>query len=173
MKKILLITLGVLGVAAIALGVAGFAYAQTQTPPPTTYPFGGGMMGGWGGYGAAMMGRWGGGFAPLHAYMINAFAEALDLTPEELQAQLAAGETMWSIAEAKGLSAAEFADLMLKARTQALNQAVADGVITQAQAEWMIQRMQQMQAAGFGPGNCPMHFGAGFGPGPAGRWNNR
>lgn len=173
MKKILLLTVAIAVIAAVSLGIAGYAYAQTQTPPNPTYPFGWGMMGRWGGFGPGMMGGWGGAYGPMHSYMVNAFAEALGISPEELQEQLNAGETMWSIAQAKGLSAEEFADLMIEARTKALDQAVADGVITQAQAEWMIQHMQQVQAAGFGPGNCPMHSGGGFGPGPAGRWNNR
>jgi len=167
-----MLTIAVVAITVAALGVAGYAYAQTQTPPSPIYPFGG-MMGRWGGYGPGMGGGWNGAYAPLHQYMVNAFAEALGLTPDELQAKLEAGETMWTIAQAQGLSADEFANLMLEARTRAFNQAVADGVITQAQADWMIQRMQQMQAAGFTPGTCPMHYGGEFGPGPGGRWNNR
>lgn len=175
MKKFLVISAVVL-LAVAVFGVAGFAYAQTQTPPNPDAPFyGPGMMRRGGGFGGGMMGRWGqqGGYGPMHTYMVNAFAEALGLTPEDLQARLDEGETMYSIAEAQGISDEDFANLWVGARTKALEQAVADGVITQAQADWMIQRMEQRQENGFGPGNCPMHDGS-FGPGrgPA-RWNNQ
>ncbi len=131
--------------------------------------FGPGMMrrNGAGGNGTGMMGRWGndGTYGPMHAEMVNAFAAALGINPDDLQAQLDAGETMWTIAEASGLNAQEFATLMVDTRTQALQAAVAAGSITQEQADWMTQRMSQMQANGYGPGNCPMHGNAD----PAGR----
>lgn len=181
MKKLIVIAAVVLAVS-VALGAAGFAFAQTQTPGNPANPNRQGMMGRWGqqdSYGPGMMGRGAGrgmgpgmmggasrdGTGPLHSYMLNAFAQALGLTPEELQAQLDAGETMWTVAEAQGLSADEITALMLDARTSALNQAVADGVITQEQADWMIQRMGQ--GGGYGPGGCPMH--GGYGPAATGQ----
>jgi hypothetical protein len=180
MKKFLTIS-AILLVAVLALGVAGFAYAQTQNPPDSSVPYGygqmgpgmgSGMMGGkGGGFGRGMMGAQAGAYGPMHTYMVNAFAAALDLTPEALQAELDAGKTMWALAEAHGYTAEQFTELMLQTRSQALEAMVADGAITQEQAEWMLQRMDQMQQNGFGPGNCPMHGGAGGpGRGPA-RWN--
>jgi len=53
MKKII-IGIAVLSVAILTLGVAGFAFAQNQTPPTPDYPEGPGMMGG---HGRGMM-RW-------------------------------------------------------------------------------------------------------------------
>ena len=171
MKKFLVIS-AVAILAVLVLGVAGFAYAQSQTPPPPDGPtYGPGMMGRWGGrgFGQGMMGRWSrGGYGPMHEYMVDAFAEALNLTHEELEAKLGDGETMWSIAQAQGLSDEEIADLMVEARTKALEQAVADGALTQEQADWMIQRMQEMQSAGFGPGYCHGFSGQSGGPG----WRN-
>jgi hypothetical protein len=178
MKKFLVITAFAL-VAILALGIAGFAYAQTQTPPNDNQPFGYGQMGpgmmggrmngrsfGWG-----MMGGQPGTGGPMHEYMVNAFAAALGMTPEELQAELDAGETMWTVAEARGYTAEQFSELMLQARDQALKDAVAAGVLTQEQANSMLQRMQQMHPNGFDPNSCPMHGGAGGqGRGP-GRWN--
>jgi hypothetical protein len=172
MKKFLTVS-AIVVLAILVLGVAGFAYAQSQTPPPPDYPYGRGMMGGWGyrGYSPGMMGRWGlGGYGPMHEYMEDAFAEALGITHEELEAKLDQGETMWSIAQAQGLSDDEIAKLMVDARTKALEKTVADGVLTQEQADWMSQRMQQMQDAGFGPGAC--HGFGGPERGPARRWNN-
>ena len=58
----------------------------------------------------------------------------------------------------------------------AFDKAVKDGVLTQAQADWMLQRMQGNWAGGLN-GNCPMHNGgygpnngAGFRGGMMGRW---
>ncbi|MBP7694249.1 MAG: hypothetical protein KA764_20165 [Anaerolineales bacterium] len=132
----------------------------------------GGMMGGWaqsqgeagayggmlGGYGRGRGGMMGGNFdaanaGPLHTYMLDAFAQALDITRADLDAQLAAGQTMVDIATANGLTQAEFFEVMQTARTAALAQAVADGVLTQAQADQMQGRMFQNG----GPGTCP-HF---------------
>ena len=53
---------------------------------------------------------------------------------------------------------------MTQVHTTALAQAVADGVITQEQADAMLAHMTQMLQSrldgdyeGYGPGNCPMH----------------
>ena len=171
MKKLLVIS-AIVVLAVLVLGVAGFAYAQSQNPPRPDYPYGRGMMGGWGnrGSGPGMMGRLGqDGYGPMHEYMEDAFAEALGISHDDLEAKLDAGETMWSIAQAQGLSDDEIAKLMVDARTKALDKAVADGVLTQEQADWMSQHMQQMNGAGFGPGAC--HGAGGPGRGPAGRNN--
>jgi hypothetical protein len=169
MKKIILIGTAIAVLAVIALGVAGFAYAQTQTPPWPDQYYGPSMMQNRG-FGPGMMGRWGaGGYGLMHEYMEDAFAEALGITHEELEAKLDAGETMWSITRSQGLSDNEITKMMMDARTKALDKAIADGILTQEQADWMIQRMQQMQDNGFGPGNCPMNGGA-FGPGRGPAW---
>lgn len=49
---------------------------------------------------------------------------------------------------------------MTQARTDTLNQLVANGTITAAQKDWIQNRVQQAQQNGYGPG-----FGPGFGPG--------
>lgn len=168
MKKLLWIGL-IAVVALLALGATGYAYAQGEQPtPPAPYGqgYGPGMMGRGG-----MMGRWyqggTGQYGPMHEYMVSAMAAALGMTDEELDAELASGKTMWQVAEAKGLSLEEFQKLMLDARQAALEKMIADGVITQAQADWMLARMQGMWGRMWGQGGCPMHGGA-FGRG--GRW---
>jgi hypothetical protein len=169
MKKIFL-TGGLLVLLVLALGIAGLAYAQSETPP---YPgYGPGMMGGRGG--GMMGGGFSGEYGPMHTYMIEAFAEALGLTPEELQSRRDAGETLWQIAESLGFSQDEFGQLWVDARTDALDQAVADGVITQEQADWMNQHMAGRQGAGYGPGSSGcMGGGAGFQGGRQGRMGGR
>jgi hypothetical protein len=108
--------------------------------------------------------------------MIDAFAEALGLDSADLQTRMSAGESLWQIAESLGFTQEEFGQLFVDARTEALNQAAADGVITQEQAEWMIQHMALRQGAGYGPGsgNCMgSGAGAGFGGGGQGRMGGR
>lgn len=177
MKKVVLIAV-VAFVVLAALGVAGYAYAQTPTPPTnpygpgSAYGRGGGMMGDFRG---GMMGGWRSaqGYGPMHEYMVAAMAEALGMTVDELNTELAAGKTMWLIAQEKGFTLEEFQTLMLEARQKALAQMVADGVITQDQADWMLNHMQGMWGGAGGYG-CPGMGGfgrGGFGRG-GGRWNN-
>jgi hypothetical protein len=179
LKKGLWIGIGMV-IAVVALGAAGLVYAQTQTPPAPGYGMMGGGYGGMMGRGfGGMMGGYGlasdgpGSYGPMHQYMLDAFAEALGLDAETLQERLEAGETMWQIAEAQGFSQDEFATLWTEAHAAALEQAVADGVITQEQADWMAQHMAQRQAAGFGPGSghCTgAGPGGGRGRGMGWRW---
>lgn len=98
----------------------------------------------------------------LHDYMYQAFAQALGITPEELAARRQAGDTLWTIAQEKGLTAKQFQTMMITARTNAINQAVADGELTQAQADFMLQHMGSMMDNGYGPGfeDCFNNTGA-------------
>jgi Spy/CpxP family protein refolding chaperone len=177
MKKTLVVVAVAL-VALTALAVAGFAYAQSQTPPSPDNPngaYGPGMMRGWGGRGmmngpGMMGGDWANGsYGPMHAYMLPALAEALDLAPEDLQARIDAGESPWQIAQAQGLSDEEVSALLSEAHAKALQSAVEAGAITQEQADWMQDHMQQRWQNG-APGFGPCHGGAGRGS--RGRWNS-
>ncbi len=181
MKKLVLIGVAVV-FAVVALGLAGvvYAYAQTPTPPPFT-PGQGGMMRGRGGmlggqgFGG-MRGRMGGGMmggqtGPMHTYMVEAMAEALDMSVDDLNAELTAGKTMWQVAEAKGYTQEQFTTLMQDARKAALAKMVEAGVITQEQADWMLSRGMfggQYGGGQYGPGGCPGMGGQG-----GGRWNNQ
>lgn len=185
MKNLVLIGIAVV-VALAALGLTGiaYAYAQTPTPPPFTPGSGygqGGMMGtpgvqgGRGMRGGGMMGGGMGGFAqtgeygPMHEEMVSDLAAALKMDVDDLNAELTAGKTMWQVAEAKGLTAEQFQAVMLDARKAALDKLVAAGTITQAQADFMLSRMQ----GGFGqgganPNGCPGGMG-----GRGQRWNTQ
>jgi hypothetical protein len=185
MKKIFIVVT-VMVVTLIALGTVGFAYAQAQTPTAPANPntpggtprggqpgaYGqGGMMNGF--RGQAVDGE----FGPMHDAMIEAFASALGLMPDELQGRIDAGETLWSIAQAQGVSADQFQSVFLQARNQVLNKAVADGTITQGQADFMLNRMNQMWQNGFGPGSMNCDGSAArvqqrIGRGMGGRWAN-
>ena len=188
MKKFWIIgTLAAL--ALIAFGVVGYAYAQSQDSgsPNTGTGYGCGMFGagnqsGTGGrMGRGMMGNRAADqgdtgcpmtdgdengtaeYGLLHDYMYKAFAQALGLTPEELETRRQAGDTLWDIAQEQGMTAEQFQELMTTARTNAINHAVADGVITQEQGDFMLQHMGSMMGngSGFGAGNggCPFNRG--------------
>lgn len=66
-------------------------------------------------------------------------AKALGMSLEDLQAAYAGGETLTTLMNAKGLDAAAVREKLQTAYTDALAQAVEDGVITQEQADEMSQ----------------------------------
>lgn len=96
----------------------------------------------------------GGGFGggEMAGLMHDAIAAQLGLTAEELQARIDAGETMQDIAAEMGFSAEEIARLMQAARAESLQAAVDAGLLTQEQADLMLER---------GPGG-PGHGGRGL-----------
>ena len=149
MKKILLIVAVVAVLALGALGV-GAAFAQGGNPPSS--PYGGQMMGGRGGYG---------GYGPMHDYVEQALADKLDLTEAQVETELAAGKPMYQIALDHGIAQADLAAFMNDVHTTAFAAAVKAGAMTQAQADFMLQRMSQN---GYEIGDCPMG-GAGYGRG--------
>ena len=172
MKKLFVIG-AVSLVVLLAASAAGIAYAQKQLPPVPEFVRG--MMSGQ----AVMNGRgmmaaqWNyaqqGAQGPIHDYMVAAAADPFGLTPEELQTRLSAGETMWQIAEGQGLSTEEFREVMAAARDQAVEQAVADGIFTQEQADRMKGGMGRMWGNGFAHGYMAgQGMMGGFGPGEPG-----
>lgn len=167
---ILLFVLAVAGVSAV--------YAQSTTPPPlqgedpqAEPPFGGRAgFGGRSGFGGMMYGYdQDGEHGPMHAAMLEAMAEGLGLQPDELEARLEAGESMYDVAESLGVSLEDFQALMISARTSAIQKAVQDGWLTQEMADWMLERMNANNAAGFGFGHCGNSNGQSFGGRHGGR----
>lgn len=155
MKKFLIagIVVAVLVVAAGIFLTVNIVQAQTPTPE---YPFGPG----WGMRGERIAA--GGGI--MHDAMVASFAEKLGMTAEELQARLDDGDTMWQVAEEKDMTLEEFRTAMTEARVKAIDQAVADGKLTEEQGEWMKNNGGHMFG---GRGGC------GFGQGGMmgrGRW---
>jgi len=107
-------------------------------------------------FGYGMMGERGEG--PMHEYMISAFAEAIGLSTEDVETRHDNGETLPDIAIAEGIAEDDLPELFLQVREAALGAAVAEGVITQEQANLMLEHMQAFQGRGFGFGSegCPM-----------------
>jgi hypothetical protein len=135
MKKTILIT-SIVVVALAVLGV-GVAFAQ-GTQPPTR----GGMMG------------W------MHDYVEQALASKLGLTEAQVEEQFDAGKTMYQIAIDNGIKQEDVAAFLLDVHKDAFTNAVKAGVMTQQQADWMQQRMQN-RGFGNGTGDCPMQNGQG------------
>lgn len=156
MKKTLTI-IAILGIAVLAFSAVGTAFAHGPNPDvpdgDDTYPYGYGHMGGYG-----MMG-WYDEEGPMHDAMIASLADALGLSEDDLEARHDAGETLWEIAEAEGLTEDKIQDLMLSAHDQALENAVAEGWLTAEQAEWMDEQMEFMwdgdynHCGGYGAGS--------------------
>jgi hypothetical protein len=133
MKKFV-VTLMVVAVVIFALGSVGVAYAQSPTQTPGT---GTGKMGGRGSQNGLGGTNRNSGEGILHDYIIAAYAEKLNIPVADLEARLNSGETMAQIALSEGLTFEQFRTLMVEVRTQAIEQALNDGVLTQAQADWM------------------------------------
>jgi len=147
--------LGVLVLAAVlGLTVVVPALAQTETPTPeeeqakpsTRFWFGG-------------IGCFGGGSTETY----DAVAEALGLTPTELFEELHSGKTLSEIAEEQGVDLQALQDEANAARIEAMReriaQAIEDGDITQEQADWLLEGLE----------NGYMNPGHGFGFGRGGK----
>jgi hypothetical protein len=163
--------LAVIGAAALAglllAGMAGLALAQGPQPgqgtpvPGFGWGCGGYGMMGYGGYG--MMGSgWN-----MHQTMWQAAAKALGLTTDQLAAEFQAGKTLSQVAKEHNVEMATLQKALTDAQKAALDKAVADGWLTQQQADLMADHMDDMWQAfgdsGFGPGGWMM--GPGRGPG--------
>jgi hypothetical protein len=174
MKSKLLITLSIAIVAVLALGVLGLGVAFAQDPTPENPFTPGGMMGGWAQQGdwgwMSAMHSWMSSTGGMHTLVWDSLAEALGLTTDELNAELDGGKTLAEIAEEQGLNPADLAAVLESAHVDGLAQAVADGALTQEQAdamlaqmegryEWMLENMfagggYGMMGGGFGRGGC-------------------
>jgi hypothetical protein len=141
----------------LAVTLAGTALAQSGTPPtPSTcqcegaqgmMPQGGGMLGADARGGRGM---------PEWAGMDDAAEKLLDMTQAEIQAERLAGKSLAALAEAKGVGRDALTKAILDEHEADLAKLVADGKMTQAQADAMISRMQEqvklmVERTGTGP----------------------
>ena len=156
-----LFSLVAVAVVVFALASTGVASAKSNTPLNVDVQSDYGI----GGRGRMVNGAQDG---ILHDVMIAVFAEKLGISVEDLNARLASGETLYSIAIAQGLTVEEFQTLMTDARNQAIDQAIADGTLTQTQADWMKTRSSMMRngtPGARGAGGARGQFGTGVCPG--------
>ncbi|MEA3339929.1 MAG: hypothetical protein U9R15_08185 [Chloroflexota bacterium] len=167
-KRLILLVSAALSVL-LLVGLVGVTVVAAQEPTPEfPVPFGrsGDMDGGFGRRGGkhGMMGGFGDGGQWT---MFDTAAEALGLTPEELFAELHAGAGLDEVAEAQGVEVEALQEAMqaarVEARSEAIEQAVEDGTISQEQADWMLEGLEQ----GFSSGGQGFR-GHGFGRGTSG-----
>jgi hypothetical protein len=154
MNKWLIVGLVVLGLASLG-GGAALAYSQAQSIPEEGAvlvtggegPEGGfGVWPGWSGRGMRQMGRLGGIGGEAGAVRdlgFYAFAQALGLPAEELQSRLVEGETLADIAEEKGMTMEQLRTAAREAIPDVLEDFVADGVMTQRQADRALEALEQ------------------------------
>lgn len=144
--------------------------------PRSGMGFGRGMMseGGFGrgmgmGPGGGMMGgRWGG---PENSLLTIA-AEKLGMTTSELLTELQAGKTIADVAAEKNVAVDTIVEAVIAERTAQLDELVANGQLTQEEADAMLALMkanitrrinEDWSAGGFGRGMMGGGFGPGFG----------
>lgn len=103
---------------------------------------------------------------------LEAAAAVLGTTADELSTQLRAGETLTTLAEAAGVDVADVQAAIdaacVQANRDAIEQAVTDGTLTRAKADWLLEGLD----AGFwgtsGSGGAGFDFGFGRHGGPGG-----
>jgi len=139
MKKTIWIV-GLVVVALVVLGV-GVAFAQDSALYAGNSPI---MQNG---------GGW------MHTYVEQTLAAKLGLTEKQVEDQLTAGKSMYQIALDNGIKQEAITEFMNQVHTDAFAKAVKDGVVTQEQADWMLQQMQSR--GGYGTGKCPIQNGQG------------
>ena len=153
MIRKLLIGVGtILVVSVLALFTVGSAFAQTPTPTPPQAPLGNA-------WGRVCNGA---------GVVSGAITQLLGMSQQDIYAARSSGKTLAEIAKEKGVTDQQLIDAMLSSRQEVINQAVKDGRITQAQAEWMLSNMKtmapQMINNSFGPGGMRGMRGGGYGP---------
>lgn len=94
--------------------------------------------------------------------MVEAVSEALGVEPAELRDRLAAGESIAEIAEAEGITLEAVTDAVVAAHRDRLDQAVADGRLTQEQADELAARFaERIDALVERGAEAGRHFGLG------------
>ncbi len=140
-------------VGALALSAAAFAQGPAGDPPGGVgvgYGLGGGRGGAWGGPDSSL---------------VAVAANVLGVDQTELVAALNSGQTIADVAKAKGVALDKIVDAFLAQRAEALTQAVADGRLTQAQADTMLVTMKANVAAQLSAPHAVTPRGNGIGTG--------
>lgn len=105
--------------------------------------------------------RWGGSTGSL----ITVAAEQLSMTPAELLAELQAGQTIAQVAGEKGLTVETIVEAFVAARAERLAELVANGQLTQEQADAMLAAMRANVTARLSEPWSAGGPGRGYGPG--------
>ena len=84
---------------------------------------------------------WGGCHMRPFGGIVSSIAETLDMTPREILQEIRQGQSLAEIGQAKGVSPEELKSVILSAADSKLDQVVADGKITQEQADKIMTRL--------------------------------
>lgn len=95
--------------------------------------------------------------ANVRQAMLDAAAQKLGMTATELITQLRSGQTLAQIAQSKGVAEQDVINAALAAAKTQLDQAVANGTLTQAQADAIYTNLQQKGALLFTPRGRGFH----------------
>ena len=147
--------IGALVLTLLAVGVFGTtaAFADEGNPPQ---PFGERGPGGPGGPGGPHGGR------GLDGAALEAVADVLDMSADDLSAALEDGKTLPELADEAGVEMQEIFDALSAVRAESMRehiaQAVEDGKMTQEKADWLLEGLEKgfLDGPGFGRGG---HFG--------------
>jgi hypothetical protein len=153
-KRISIVVVALLVVAALVMALGSTAMAQEDDTTPEPKPFGWGR--GFGhGFGHGVGGQVG----------LEAAAEALGMTADELSTQLWGGNSLADLADEAGVDLQAVQDAvnaaLEQAQRDAIEQAVTDGTLTREHADWLLDGLDQ----GFWGGTDCHGFGGhgGFG----------
>jgi hypothetical protein len=122
-------------VGALTVFMTGTAMAQEETPTPESRPFG------WRGFGRGFVHNLGGEVG------LQAAAETLGMTSEELSTALWGGQSLADLANEKGVDLQDVRDAVNAAHEQAMRDAiqgaVEDGQLTQEHADWLLEGLDK------------------------------
>lgn len=153
MKNKMSVLIGGLLVALLVIGVVGATTVFAQGPSNGVL-HGGGPGGGRGGLGGGTG--------------LQAAAEALGMTTDELINALRSGSTLEELAEEAGVDIEDVQAAIQAARAtemrERIQQAVEDGTITQEHADWLLEGLDRGFIGGSGGFGFGGRHGHGFGP---------
>jgi|Deesub1362A_J573_1020465.scaffolds.fasta_scaffold03711_4 hypothetical protein len=158
MRKFWMIAGTLVLVGALSALAVGAVYAQADNPERPLGGFGRGRHGRGEAPGLGVM-------AVDEDAMHQALAEALGISVETFESEMDSGETLYTLALKYDVAFEDLRAVMDQAHAEALAEAVAQGTITQEQADWIQSRRGGGAGRGFGMGAGP-HGGGYFGQGP-------
>jgi hypothetical protein len=154
LKKITIAVGTLLTVGVLALFTVGTVFAQAPTPTSPTTP-------------QTPLGNAWGRVCSGAGVVSDAITNLLGMSQEQIYTERSAGKTLSDIAKEKGVTDQQLIDAMLAGQQEVIDQALADGNITQDQADWMLERMKTnapfMLSNPFGPGRMGGMRGGGYG----------
>jgi uncharacterized protein (DUF433 family) len=131
LKKIVAALAAATLVAFAGLFAVGTVFAEEPTPTPTP------------GARVAAPGPWGR-ICRGAGVVADAVTNLLGMTRQEILEQRAAGKTLSQIANEKGVTDQQVIDAMVTAYKARLDEAVKNGRLTQAQADWLLARFKAL-----------------------------